>query len=156
MVSVSNYMRKSVGQTRVGQKTHFNDYHCMHDFSKSCLIYLLLANIPLYISLMIHAITDFKMHVLSTAKYHTMLSVQSRPWTTPGTPILTPDVMYVVEPADLREEPSERLVALPAEVYGASPVVAPLNHRSRLQEVAADFVQVLPGPRRRGWPEAEG
>ena len=84
-----------------------------------------------------------------------MLSDPPRLWATPEPSVLTPDVMYVVEPADLREEPGERLVALPAEVDRACPVVAPLNHRSRLQEVAADFVQVFPGPRRRGWPEAE-
>lgn len=47
--------------------------------------------------------------------------------------VLTPDVMNVVQAANLREEPAKRLVVGLAEVDCPRPVVAPLNHSARLE-----------------------
>ncbi len=60
--------------------------------------------------------------------------------------VLTPNMMHVVQSAHLREESGERFVVVAAEINGASPVVSPLDHGSRLQSVAPYFVNVRTGP----------
>lgn len=73
----------------------------------------------------------------------------------PAAPSLTPDVMDVVQPADLGEEPGERLVVLLTEADRARPVVAPLDHRARLQPVRAHLVDVVRVARQDLRPVAE-
>ena len=49
--------------------------------------------------------------------------------------VLTPDVMDIVQAADLREKPGKRFIVSLAEVDCSWPVVAPLNHGARLGKV---------------------
>lgn len=52
-------------------------------------------------------------------------------------------MVHVVEAPDLRKVARERFVVVLAVVDRPGPVVAPLDHRARLQPVGTDFVDVF-------------
>ena len=59
---------------------------------------------------------------------------------------ITPDVMDVVQSTDLREESSKRFRVFRPKVDGASPVVAPFDHRARFQHIVSHFINIGPSP----------
>lgn len=66
-------------------------------------------------------------------------------------------MMDVVEPTDLRKEPSKRFVVAGAVVNGTRPVICPFDHRSRLEAVGPHFIDVTAvRAGNRGWPVAKG
>lgn len=68
---------------------------------------------------------------------------------------VAPDVMDVVKSTDLREETAVSLMALLSVVDRTSPIVAPLNHRARLQSVRSHFIDVVALSWFNQWPIAE-
>lgn len=69
--------------------------------------------------------------------------------------IVAPDVMYLVQSADLCEESGIRLVVAFAIVDGAGPVVAPLDHGTGFKSVSTHFVDVCAFAWLRDGPVAE-
>lgn len=43
---------------------------------------------------------------------------------------LTPKVMHIIKPPDLREKSSESLLVILSVIYGSGPIVSPFNHCS--------------------------
>jgi len=58
--------------------------------------------------------------------------------------LVTPNMVDVVEASDLGEEAPERFVVALAERDGARPVVSPLDHRARLEEIGPNLVDIGP------------
>jgi hypothetical protein len=69
---------------------------------------------------------------------------------------VAPNVVDVVETADLREEPGVGFVVVASVVDGACPVVAPLDHGAGFEAVGAHFVDVVATARFHHRPVAEG
>lgn len=69
--------------------------------------------------------------------------------------LVAPHVVNIVQATDLREESTVSLIVDAAKVDGTSPVVAPFNHRSRLQAISTQLVDVVALPWRHHWPVAE-
>lgn len=63
--------------------------------------------------------------------------------------------MHIVKAPDLREETGERLVVAAPEVDRSRPIVAPLDHRARLQAIRTHLVDVATDAVRDLWPVAE-
>jgi len=58
--------------------------------------------------------------------------------------LIAPNVVDVVEASDLGEESPERFIVALAERDGARPVVSPLDHRARLEEIGPNLVDIGP------------
>lgn len=63
--------------------------------------------------------------------------------------------MHIVQSTDLREKSGERFVVAAPEVNCARPIVAPLDHRARLQAVRTHLVDVTALAVRNQWPIAK-
>lgn len=69
--------------------------------------------------------------------------------------LIAPDVMDIVQSADLREETGVGLVVVFTEVDGAGPVVSPFNHGAGLQSIRSHLINVVAWSRIWDWPVAE-
>lgn len=69
---------------------------------------------------------------------------------------VAPNVVNVVQTANLREESSVGFVVVASEGDGTCPVVAPFNHGAGLETVRAHFVDVVALTSCHDWPVAEG
>lgn len=54
----------------------------------------------------------------------------------------TPNMMNIVQSTDLRKEAGECFVIRLTEIDGTRPIVAPFDHRARLQTVRTHLVNV--------------
>lgn len=68
---------------------------------------------------------------------------------------LTPNMMHIIEPSDLRKESGKRFIVALTEFDGTSPIVAPLNHCARLQAIRSHLVNVTAHSIGNLWPITE-
>lgn len=69
---------------------------------------------------------------------------------------VAPDVMHVVETADLREEAGVGFIVVASVVDGTCPVVSPFDHGAGLEAVRSHFVDVVTAAGLHHRPVAEG
>jgi len=69
---------------------------------------------------------------------------------------IAPNMMNIIESADLRKESSKGFIVVPAVVDGSSPVISPLYHGARLEAVATNFIEIVALAGNDGRPVTEG
>lgn len=63
--------------------------------------------------------------------------------------------MHIVQPSNLGEQSGESLLIMLSEIDSSRPIIPPFDHRSRLENIASDFVNVVTIPFSDLWPVAE-
>lgn len=69
--------------------------------------------------------------------------------------ILTPDMMHVIESANLGEKSCKSFVIILTIIDSFSPIITPFDHGSRFEAVGSNFVHIFAGPIYDFWPKTE-